>query len=226
MIPKTAPALFALLLLVACAAPAPVTPSESPPEPEAITTATPELNATNNLTPPTELDLNSTSESPEQPPEVNLSTAQDLEPIDQPTTTDIANIIPAPEISPPPQAEPPPPSPPQPLIVDVEQLQLQDGSELQQAEIVVQSLGIRQPEPELLEEDRTPEPELAAADTNTSDNISETNQSFAEPNPINHKLRPHHPTPPSLIHSPQLHLPPASRPTTRSRVSFLRTALR
>ena len=194
---KTASVLFALLLLVACAAPAPVTRSESPPEPEAITTATPELNATNNLSPPTELDLNSTSESPEQPPEVNLSTAQDLEPIDQPTTTDIANIVPAPEISPPPQAEPPPPPPPQPLIVDVEQLQLQYGNELQQAEIVVQSLGIRQPEPELLEEDRTPEPELAAADTNTSDNISETNQSFAEPTQLTTNSDPTTPPPPA-----------------------------
>ena len=176
---KTASALFALLLLVACAAPAPVTPSESSPEPEAITTTTPELNATNNLSPPTELDLNSTSESPEQPPEANLSTAQDLEPVDQPATTDIANVVPVPEILPPPQTEPAPEPPPQPLIVDVEQLQLQDGSELQQAEIVVQSLGIRQPEPELLEEDRTPEPELASADT--SENVSETNQSSAEP---------------------------------------------
>ena len=186
MILKTAPVLFTLLLLVACAAPAPIAPpaEEYLSEPEITAPPpTPELNSTNNLTPPptTELDLNTTSESPEQSPEANLSTAQDLEPIDQPTTTDIANIVPAPEISPPPQAEPPPPPPPQPLIVDVEQLQLQDGNELQQAEIVVQSLGIRQPEPELLEEDRTPEPELAAADTNTSDNISETNQSSAEP---------------------------------------------
>ena len=197
MILKTAPVLFAILLLVACAAPAPVTPSvsESQPEPEAITTATPELNTTNSLTaiPPTELDLNTTSESPEQPPEANLSTAQDLEPIDQPTTTDIANIVPAPEISPPPQAEPPPPPPPQPLIVDVEQLQLQDGNELQQAEIVVQSLGIRQPEPELLEEDRTPEPELAIADIN----ISETNQSSAEPTQLTTNSDPATPAPPA-----------------------------
>ena len=182
MILKTAPVLFAILLLVACAAPAPIAPpaEESLSEPEITApTPTPELNLTNNPPPTTELDLNTTSESPEQSPEANLSTAQDLEPVDQPATTDIANVVPVPEILPPPQTEPAPEPPPQPLIVDVEQLQLQDGSELQQAEIVVQSLGIRQPEPELLEEDRTPEPELASADT--SENVSETNQSSAEP---------------------------------------------
>ena len=182
MILKTAPVLFAILLLVACAAPAPIAPpaEESLSEPEITApTPTPELNLTNNPPPTTELDLNTTSESPEQSSEANLSTAQDLEPVDQPATTDIANVVPVPEILPPPQTEPAPEPPPQPLIVDVEQLQLQDGSELQQAEIVVQSLGIRQPEPELLEEDRTPEPELASADT--SENVSETNQSSAEP---------------------------------------------
>ena len=182
MILKTAPVLFAILLLVACAAPAPIAPpaKESLSEPEITApTPTPELNLTNNPPPTTELDLNTTSESPEQSSEANLSTAQDLEPVDQPATTDIANVVPVPEILPPPQTEPAPEPPPQPLIVDVEQLQLQDGSELQQAEIVVQSLGIRQPEPELLEEDRTPEPELASADT--SENVSETNQSSAEP---------------------------------------------
>ena len=182
MILKTAPVLFAILLLVACAALAPIAPpaEESLSEPEITApTPTPELNLTNNPPPTTELDLNITSESPEQSSEANLSTAQDLEPVDQPATTDIANVVPVPEILPPPQTEPAPEPPPQPLIVDVEQLQLQDGSELQQAEIVVQSLGIRQPEPELLEEDRTPEPELASADT--SENVSETNQSSAEP---------------------------------------------
>ena len=67
------------------------------------------------------------------------------------------------------QAEPI--TPPQPLISEVEELQLQRGVVIE-AEILVQSLGSESSDLELLQEDRFSDPEISPEDENTSDSAA------------------------------------------------------